>query len=256
MTRPLHRKASRFQVAYQRRAEIALIMKARDFAAFDRDILLEVARCFRVILATKPTRPPVTSGDIAEQLGIWLTPRSPIFDDEIIASVARAAMRSKYAHISKADEVAELVQLTYDERQAFGIKTIGSIDVDKATRKRLRKKRKRDRDRVRIALQRRASGVLPREVYLARSLSKTRPWAAQGISRASWYRQRKPADETRGTSPSPYHLSTKRKLHTCLTTEPTRPARRETVIPGGGGASALYPSSMPEFSSIEMSSRP
>lgn len=34
--------------------------------------------------------------------------------------------------------------------------------------------------------------ALPREQYLAESLSRTRPWEKLGISRATWYRRGKP----------------------------------------------------------------
>lgn len=34
--------------------------------------------------------------------------------------------------------------------------------------------------------------AIPREQYLAESLSRTRPWEKLGISRATWYRRGKP----------------------------------------------------------------
>ena len=37
---------------------------------------------------------------------------------------------------------------------------------------------------------------LPRDQYLAESLSKTQPWKALGISRATWYRRGKPMPES------------------------------------------------------------
>ena len=36
----------------------------------------------------------------------------------------------------------------------------------------------------------------PREEYLAKSVSKSKPWEALGMSRATWYRKGKPEKET------------------------------------------------------------
>ena len=48
---------------------------------------------------------------------------------------------------------------------------------------------RKQRDRERAARNRRKAGAKPR----SQSLSQTKPWAAEGISRASWYRQRRPS---------------------------------------------------------------
>lgn len=39
----------------------------------------------------------------------------------------------------------------------------------------------------------------PREQYLAKSLSKSKPWEALGMSRATWYRKGKPEPEEAAT---------------------------------------------------------
>lgn len=39
----------------------------------------------------------------------------------------------------------------------------------------------------------------PREQYLAKSLSKSKPWEALGMSRATWYRKGKPELEKSAT---------------------------------------------------------
>lgn len=38
--------------------------------------------------------------------------------------------------------------------------------------------------------------AMPREQYLAESLSRKKPWEALGISRATWYRRGKPMPES------------------------------------------------------------
>lgn len=53
----------------------------------------------------------------------------------------------------------------------------------------------RQRDAKRDTVRRRAAGAVPRSQYESGSISKIKPWEAEGISRATWYRRRE-------TSPS------------------------------------------------------
>ena len=96
----------------------------------------------------------------------------------------------------RADAVASLLRVTFEEREALGLNTIGACDVSKAIRKRIVRKRKRERDRQRNKEKRRAAGTKSRETYLQGSLSANKPWQVEGISRAAWYRRQ------RETSPS------------------------------------------------------
>lgn len=41
----------------------------------------------------------------------------------------------------------------------------------------------------------------PREQYLAKSLSKSKPWEALGMSRATWYRKGKPEPKPESGQP-------------------------------------------------------
>jgi hypothetical protein len=82
----------------------------------------------------------------------------------------------------KADDLAKLLGVTYAQRKALGIKTIGACDITKRARKELRK---RD-DRERKAKARRAAGAKPH----SQSLARTAPWLAEGISRRTWFRRR------------------------------------------------------------------
>jgi hypothetical protein len=87
----------------------------------------------------------------------------------------------------RADKLGALLNLTDAERTQARVTTIGSVDVSKEERA----KRRRERKRLRKERKRRAKGALPRERYLANSLSRQSPWEAAGMSRATWYRQRK-----------------------------------------------------------------
>jgi hypothetical protein len=65
---------------------------------------------------------------------------------------------------------------------AWGIKTIGGYDVPKRQRTLRRKQKARERE----ARRRRGHGARPQ----SQSLSRTKPWAAEGVSRRKWYRLR------------------------------------------------------------------
>jgi hypothetical protein len=85
----------------------------------------------------------------------------------------------------KADQLAWRYRVTKEERTMLGLTTIGAIDHAKAART----KRRRQRDRQRKEAARRAAGAMPRKEYETTSLSRTKPWTEQGISRATWYRR-------------------------------------------------------------------
>jgi hypothetical protein len=67
------------------------------------------------------------------------------------------------------------------------IVTIGACDLLKAERTARRKAKARQRDEAR----RRTAGAETRAEYETNSLSKTRPWEAEGISRRTWERRRR-----------------------------------------------------------------
>jgi hypothetical protein len=83
--------------------------------------------------------------------------------------------------------LAEALRLTEAERIALGgVPTIGAIDVTPERRMELRKQRDTERKRQK----RRAAKMQSRAQYLAaNSISRTKPWLADNVSRATWYRQ-------------------------------------------------------------------
>lgn len=104
-------------------------------------------------------------------------------------------------HPDRAQELGNLLQLTAAVRDELHITTIAPCDQTPEQRAALRKERKRLRDRERRRAQRQAARRMTRAAYLAaNSVSKTKPWLALGISRATWFRRRE-------TSASPTCLS-------------------------------------------------
>jgi hypothetical protein len=94
-----------------------------------------------------------------------------------------------------ADALGHALHVSYLERSALDIRTIGAFDVPKQKRAKLQKEKRRQRDRSRKEEQRRAAGALSRADYLANSFSQARPWEAFGISRRTWERRGKPVRE-------------------------------------------------------------
>jgi len=83
------------------------------------------------------------------------------------------------------------VGLTFDERQRLGIATMWAADMPIAEQKEAIKEARKKRDRLTKAAKRRGDRI-PRADWLAtRTLSRSKPWMAEGIDRATWFRRRK-----------------------------------------------------------------
>src|SRR5262249_22708122 len=104
-------------------------------------------------------------------------------------AIAIADEADDIPHCWSADRVAKYLGVTYAQRQALGLTTIGSIDIGRRSRTVLRKRRACLREERR----RRATGAIPRAEYEAKSLSATKPWKELGISRRTWERRRNKA---------------------------------------------------------------
>ena len=89
-------------------------------------------------------------------------------------------------HAWTADELARRLNLTAADRARHKITTIGAIDAPKEQRATRRRKLKR----LREAKRRHAKGAQRRVDYEAGAASRLKPWEAEGISRATWYRRR------------------------------------------------------------------
>jgi len=110
---------------------------------------------------------------------------APWLPDDAFERIADEAIRLKRKW--KPDTLARRIGLTYADQQRLGVwRFIGAVDVPKAERTRLAAERKVEARRAK----RRAAGVMPRDHYLTKVLSSTRPWEAEGISRRTWERRR------------------------------------------------------------------
>jgi hypothetical protein len=104
------------------------------------------------------------------------------------------------------EAAAKFLGVTIAERDALGLTTIGAIDMSRDDRLERYKKRRRESDRVRKVILRMEThpNAMFRAEYEAKSLSRTKPWAAEGISRRTWYRRRGtcPPESSGGTTVS------------------------------------------------------
>lgn len=125
----------------------------------------------------------VLPGDPRKRTGNWLQVWAPWMTIAAAdALMTEAIMRPQRW---RADKLAWKLKLIEIDRAALQITTIGAIDLSKAERI----KRRKERNRLAKLAKRLAKGAKPRAQYLAASITKAKPWAAEGISRASWYRR-------------------------------------------------------------------
>ena len=123
--------------------------------------------------------------------------------------------------------LGDRIRLTNWERDLFQAWTIRPFDLTAEELAEQRKRKARERDRKRRA----SRGAKGRAEYEANSLSRTEPWKAEGVSKATWYRHQK----HRETSPC--------QVRVCSTAQApvsrlSRRRRRATRAPPEGGASA------------------
>lgn len=198
-------RKNQFSRAGKRLRDTEKLIRRRHGAALpdtdDVDIYLApVARCFRRIAIDKGK--PAQLGDVIDRLGLWCDTWAPLAAVDLIADTARQVF-SEPARFDLDDELGTAWRVTYAERQACRLTTIGCYDVDRRSRTVLAKDRRRERDRLAKAEKRRAEGAVPRSVYEANSLSKTKPWEQMGITRRTYERRRAAGQHVASASPHP-----------------------------------------------------
>ncbi|MDV4183286.1 hypothetical protein R1521_32820 [Rhizobium brockwellii] len=122
--------------------------------------------------------------DLVSWAKVWAPWANPTDLDEI------GGQRERRKRMIGADAVAKLLFVTMDERTALGLKTIGACDRSTEDRKKLARDTKRARDRAAKEKARREEGRVARASYEAESISRLKPWLAEGISRRTWERRR------------------------------------------------------------------
>ena len=128
----------------------------------------------------------------------WLSTWCPWLETAAAEQMVERAIAKPRRY--RADTLAAKINLQSHERAAWRITTIGAVDLRRDARLAARKEKKRQAEMTR----RRARGAQSRAKFLASSLSNTKPWLAEGISRRTWYRR-----QHAGTGPwtaHPHHM--------------------------------------------------
>jgi hypothetical protein len=112
--------------------------------------------------------------------------------DEAATMIEHVNTLTIYERTPTREQLGERLRVTNDERERLKLWQFKPVDMTEADLVEHRKKVKNERRRAR----RQAQGAKPRHAYLAKSLSKQKPWEAEGIARATWYRRRSQTGET------------------------------------------------------------
>jgi len=166
-----HKHRGTFDIAAKRRREI--VLHARHIGAADTEDLPRWLIAW-VWHNRKATDQIWSVMNAARNMGREIT------EAEASAITEEASITRK--HLS-ADNLARFLGVTYQQRRALGLTTIGSVNVKKRARQELRKRA----NRLIQERKRRALGARPQ----SQSLSRTKPWRELGMSRAVWYRRNK-----------------------------------------------------------------
>ena len=83
------------------------------------------------------------------------------------------------------EELRDRINLTNAERERLKVWRIHPVDMTAEDLAEQRKEKKRDRDQAR----RRDAGAVSRQAYEANAKQRLKPWEAEKVSRATWYRR-------------------------------------------------------------------
>jgi hypothetical protein len=114
----------------------------------------------------------------------WMT------EAEVMETIQRIDLTPPRLRYRTAEDLGKKFNVTHLERVRLRLWLIAPIDVSQAELEHWRHTRRRQTDKVRKERKRREAGVRTRQAYLATSVSRQKPWEAEGISRATWYRRR------------------------------------------------------------------
>ena len=119
----------------------------------------------------------------AKKLAPWMQ------EDERARFVARIHAMTTASRLASTVELGQRLRFENEERERLGAWQVRPHDYSDEDMAALAKAKKRLREETR----RRKSGAVSRAEYLAKSLSRLKPWETEGVSRRTWERRRKKA---------------------------------------------------------------
>jgi hypothetical protein len=167
--------------------------------------------------------------------------RAPWMDET--ASIRLLEQIEAFPQKWRADTLGRKLNLIGAEWRTLRLRTIAPVDMTRQERVAFSQALARQRRQAR----RRSKGKKPRAEYLAKSLSRTKPWLAHHISRSTWYRRGKPTAHSGDTGMDTIKIPN----------ASTRPVPPSTGIGGDrGGRAGLRPAGprRPEVFNSESSS--
>jgi hypothetical protein len=119
----------------------------------------------------------------------WCHRWDPRLSDAELDQIVKDTVNSnkRWSH----DQSATVLEISVRDREAHCFRFFGAMDDPNYE---IRHAVKREKAAARARKYRAANGAKPRTVYEANSLSRTKPWERDGISRRTWERRRKKAD--------------------------------------------------------------
>jgi hypothetical protein len=125
---------------------------------------------------------------MANTIQIWAPWMS---ETEAAGLIAQIQAMPRYERCTTAEVLGKRLNVINAEREQLGLRTIAPADMTKRQFAEYRKAKRRMRQKLRLQRKRQQAGRKPRSQYLAASRTKQKPWKAEGISRASWYRRKR-----------------------------------------------------------------
>lgn len=104
-----------------------------------------------------------------------------------------------------------MIALTRAERTKLRITTMEAQDESTEARKARKAAEKREADRDRARLKRRAKAAKEGRITGGPTIGDRKPWVAEGVSRATWYRQKSRQNETKIETETPPSLTSNNK---------------------------------------------
>jgi hypothetical protein len=193
-------------VSLQRKFD-KLAARRHEIERFARHIDVADSDDFRIFLIAWQWHNPNSKDGIGALMMAAQRMGGAITEEQAEQIIEEADARPK---IRKADALGHWLRLSDAIRTFLKICTIGSFDVSK----RQRALRRKERNRASKEMKRRAAGKKTRVEYLAAAKSRAQQWKLKGISRRTWYRQRRVAQvrvhsplSPRGTGPGTLYCS-------------------------------------------------
>ncbi|WBL82304.1 hypothetical protein I3J27_18400 [Bradyrhizobium xenonodulans] len=175
-----HRNGRKFSMAPKRLAEIDRLLVHRYGRELPDD---DAGRDDALIMLHHFAH----GGDALNRMTAWMARRAPWMPP----GEANALIDRVFAKPIKwgAETMGKRLRLTWAERTKLKIGTVWAFDITREEAAAIQAQTRR----ISREAKRRLKGAKPRHEYEASAIGHAKPWIAEGISKATWYRRQKQA---------------------------------------------------------------